>query len=77
MHQDCPACSLIFTTYRALEAPFFIGKTNMFYQDVLMSAATTVMDWDLPPELLPLTITNQAALLANVAPELVGRHRWD
>jgi len=49
----------------------------MFYQDALMSAATTVMDWDLPPELLPLTITNQAALLANVAPDLIGRHAWD
>lgn len=49
----------------------------MFYQDALMCAATTVMDWDLPPELLPLTITSQAALLANLAPEAMGGPGWD
>ena len=36
----------------------------MTFQDCLTSAADTVLDWDLPAELLPLTITNQASLLA-------------
>lgn len=36
----------------------------MTFQDCLTAAADTVLDWDLPVELLPLTITNQASLLA-------------
>lgn len=39
----------------------------MTFQDCLTSAADTVLDWDLPPELLPLTIMNQASELAGLA----------
>ncbi|MGN7876650.1 hypothetical protein ACTJKJ_24095 [Roseateles sp. 22389] len=39
----------------------------MTFQDCLTAAADTVLDWDLPAELLPLTISNQASMLAGVA----------
>jgi len=37
-----------------------------YYDDAIFSAAMTAMDFDLPIELLPLTITNQAALQSGV-----------
>lgn len=48
----------------------------MFYQDCLLSAASTALDLDLPPELLPLTITNQAALLAGIGVDSIGSSDW-
>ena len=36
----------------------------MTYLDSFISAANSALDSDLPEELLPLAITNQAALLA-------------
>nr|WP_316640031.1 hypothetical protein [uncultured Roseateles sp.] len=48
----------------------------MFFQDCLLTAAATLLDLDLPPELLPLTITNQAAFLAGLDSECGGDLDW-
>ena len=49
----------------------------MTYQDCFMTAATTLLDWDLPVELLPLTITSHAASLAGREAGLLGGTAWD
>ena len=49
----------------------------MTYQDCFLTAATSVLDWDLPEELLPLTITNQAAGLLGWDTERLGSPAWD
>ena len=49
----------------------------MTYQDCFMTAATNLLDWDLPVELLPLTVTNQAALLVGREAGHLGGTAWD
>lgn len=44
----------------------------MYYQDRLLSAASALIDLDVPVELLPLTISSQAALFAGFDSDLVG-----
>lgn len=49
----------------------------MFHPNCVLTAANNVLDWDLPMELLPLTITNQADLLMGFDPDQIGHHAWD
>lgn len=49
----------------------------MFFQDCLLTAASAMLDLDLPPELLPLTITNHAAMLAGIGSEAIGDPGWN
>ena len=49
----------------------------MTYQDCLFTAATTMLDWDTPEELLPLTITNHAANLVGLEAGHLGNPAWD
>ncbi len=49
----------------------------MIYQNCVLTAANSVLDWDLPMELLPLTITNQADFLAGIDIDAIGQHTWD
>lgn len=44
----------------------------MYYENCLLNATTTVIEWDLPPSLLPLTITSQVALLAGFESDRLG-----
>lgn len=48
----------------------------MYYQDCLLSAASTVIDLDVPVELLPLTISSQAALFAGFDSDVFGDPDW-
>lgn len=48
----------------------------MFFQDCLLAAATTALELDLPPDLLPLTITSEASLLAGIESDLIGDPGW-
>lgn len=43
----------------------------MFYDDMLFQAVTTAMDLDVPMSLMPLVITNQAALLSGMTSEAI------
>jgi hypothetical protein len=46
------------------------------YFDSVSIVAHSVEDWDLPPELLPLTIANEAALLAGLDSDRMGSAAW-
>ena len=49
----------------------------MFYTDAIAIATSHVLDWDLPDELLPLTITNEAGLLAGLDSDRLGTPAWN
>jgi hypothetical protein len=49
----------------------------MSYTDCITYAAQHAQDWDLPQTLLPLTITNEAALLAGLESDHMGCADWD
>ncbi len=44
----------------------------MSYIDAITAAAHSISDWDLPQELLPLTLTNEAARLAHLESDRMG-----
>jgi len=46
------------------------------YFDCITIAANSALDIDLPPELLPLTIANEAALLAGLDSDRMGSAAW-
>lgn len=48
----------------------------MFYEDCLLSAVTSALDEDLPLELLPLTVTSHAGLLAGVPADHLASSAW-
>ncbi len=48
----------------------------MFYEDCLLRAVNSALDDDLPPELLPLTVTRHAGLLAGVPADHLGASYW-
>lgn len=49
----------------------------MTYFDSITIAANSALDWDLPAELLPLTITNEAAHLAGFGSDDIGATGWN
>ncbi|MFI8616212.1 hypothetical protein ACIGHN_11955 [Acidovorax sp. NPDC077693] len=49
----------------------------MIFQDCILTAATALLDKDLPVELLPLTITSHAAGLLGWEAERLGGPAWD
>lgn len=49
----------------------------MTYFDSLTFAAQHAGDDDLPAELLPLTISNSAAMLAGIDSDRIGAPAWD
>ena len=49
----------------------------MTYFDSLTFAAQHIGDDDLPAELLPLTISNAAAMLAGLDSDRIGAPAWD
>ena len=49
----------------------------MTYADSITFAAQHAQDWDGPQALLPLTITNEAALLAGLESDRMGCADWD
>ena len=52
------------------------GKT-MTYRDSITIAAQHAQDWDVPEELLPLTISNEAAMLCGLESDRMGCAGWD
>lgn len=46
------------------------------YFDSMTIAAQHAQDWDVPPSLLPLTISNAAAMLAGIDSDRMGTRRW-
>ena len=44
----------------------------MSFEDYLLFAATTAIDADIPDELLPLFISDNAALRAHLSPDTMG-----
>lgn len=48
----------------------------MYFEDCLLRAVTSALDEDLPPELLPLTVTSHAGLLAGVPADHLGTRAW-
>lgn len=46
------------------------------YFDCISIVANSALDFDLPPELLPLTIANEAALLAGLDSDRMGSAAW-
>ena len=49
----------------------------MTYLDSITLATSHVLDWDLPDELLPLTITNEAAQLTRLGTDDLGTPAWN
>ena len=49
----------------------------MTYQDCVLTAATAMLDQDIPVELLPLAITSHAAGLLGWEAECLGTPVWD
>lgn len=49
----------------------------MTYLDSITLATSHVLDWDLPTELLPLTISNEAAILARLDSDHLGAPAWN
>jgi hypothetical protein len=49
----------------------------MTYLDSISMAANVVLDFGLPDELLPLTITNEAAHLAGFDSDNIGATGWN
>ena len=49
----------------------------MTYIDCIAIAAQHAQDWDVPQGLLPLTIANEAALLAGLDSDRRGTATWD
>ncbi len=48
----------------------------MSYSDSLC-AAVSKQDWDVPNDLLPMTITNEASMLAGLDSDRMGCAAWD
>lgn len=48
----------------------------MTYLDSI-TVITHVLDWDVPTELLPLTISNEAAQLAGLDSDHLGASAWN
>lgn len=48
----------------------------MFYEDCLLRAVNDALDSDLPVELLPLTVTSHAGLLAGLPADHLGARHW-
>jgi hypothetical protein len=48
----------------------------MYFDDCLIHAVTSALDEDLPPELLPLTVTRHAGLLAGHTADHLGAPTW-
>lgn len=48
----------------------------MSFEEAVMTAANNVLEWGLPAELLPLTITNEAIQLTGNGPHLNDQDRW-
>ncbi len=49
----------------------------MSFEEAVLSATNNVLEWGLPAELLPLTITNEAAnLLAGNGLHFNNQHFW-
>ena len=48
----------------------------MHYENCFLNAAMMVIEWHLPLPLMPLTITSQASLLAELEPEHIAGV-WD
>ena len=44
----------------------------MNFEDYLLFATTAAMDADVPDELLPLFISDNAAMMAHISPDLAG-----
>ena len=49
----------------------------MTYIDCITFAAQHAQDWDGPDDLLPLTIVDEAALLAGLDSDRMGSAAWD
>lgn len=49
----------------------------MTYQDCVLTAATDMLDRDLPIELLPLAITSHAGSLLGWEADRLGTPAWD
>lgn len=49
----------------------------MTFFDSITVAAQHAYEWDVPEDLLPLTISNEAALLAGLDSDRVGSAAWD
>ncbi|HQS21958.1 hypothetical protein [Acidovorax sp. 39-64-12] len=49
----------------------------MTYQDCVLTAATDILDRDIPIELLPLTITSHAGNLLGWEADRLGTPAWD
>lgn len=49
----------------------------MSYLDCITIAAQHVQDWDLPTELMPLIIANEAARLSGHEAGHMGNSAWD
>lgn len=49
----------------------------MTYLDSITTATCNVLDCDIPDELLPLTITNEAAHLAGFDSDWIGATGWN
>lgn len=49
----------------------------MTYFDSITLATSHVLDCDIPDELLPLTITNEAAHLAGLGSDEIGATGWN
>ena len=47
------------------------------YLDSITLPLATLLDWDLPDELLPLIITNEAAQLAGLDSDRLGAPAWN
>ena len=46
------------------------------YFDCVSIVAHSALDFDLPPELLPLTIANEVAVLAGLDSDCMGAAAW-
>ena len=52
-------------------------ENTMTYQDCVLTAATDMLDRDLPIELLPLAITSHAGSLLGWEADRLGTPAWD
>lgn len=48
----------------------------MYFEDCVLLAVTAALDEDLPPELLPLTVTSHAGMLAGVSADHSDIQLW-
>lgn len=49
----------------------------MSYIDCIATAAHSIADWEVPDDLLPLTLTNEAARLAGLESDRMGCAAWE